>query len=52
MMWKLWKSRRTFFAETFPSEVGTVGNLFFGFSTVSTERQFPQHSDRLRKLQL
>jgi hypothetical protein len=51
-LWELWKTRRAVFAEGFPSDVGTVEKLPFGFSTVSTERQFPQLSRVLRRLQL
>ena len=50
-LWELWKTRSAFFAESFPSEVGTVENLLFGFSTVSTERQFPQLLLELRILE-
>jgi hypothetical protein len=51
-LWELWKTLRALFAESFPSDVETVEKLLFGFSTVSTERQFPQLSRLLRRLQL
>lgn len=51
-LWELWKTRRALFAESFPSDVRTVEKLLFGFSTVCTERQFPQLSRLLRRLQL
>jgi len=51
-LWELWETRRALFAESFPSDVWTVEKLLFGFSTVCTERQFPQLSRLLRRLQL